>query len=204
MGCVGPSAVFYFCVDYEGVAAVDDLVELGAVMLDHEQYMRRAIELADNVPDFPFAAVIVDQDTGAVLSEGWNKSSINPTWHGEIDAINQMAEAGCDWKGTSLTLYTTAEPCPMCQGAIQWTGIETVVFGTSIRFLQQLGWKQIDISAQEVAQRTPFSTCRLMGGILEDECNLLFEAALMENRKLNRFSCNGANCHSLTSKGQNQ
>ncbi len=153
-------------------------------MPDHEKYMRRAIELTGNVPKAPFGAVIVDQDTGEVLSEGWNKSSINPTWHGEIDAINHMAKAGCDWKVKPLALYTTAEPCPMCQGAIHWTGIETVIFGTSIRFLQQLGWwKQIDILAKEVAQRTPFSKCRLMGGILEDECNSLFEAASMKNRK---------------------
>jgi len=170
-------------LDCERIAVVDYILELGPMMLDHEQYMRRAIELAGNVPELPFAAVIVDRDTGEVLSEGWNKSSINPTWHGEIDAINQMAEAGCDWKATPLALYTTAEPCPMCQGAIHWTGIETVVFGTSIRFLQQLGWKQIDILAQEVAQRTPFSKCTLIGGILEDECNSLFEAASRKHRK---------------------
>ncbi len=153
------------------------------MMLNHERYMLRAIELAGNVPELPFAAVIVNQETGEVLSEGWNQSSINPTWHGEIDAINHMAEAGCDWKGTSLALYTTAEPCPMCQGAILWTGIETVVFGTSIRFLQKLGWQQIDILAQEVAQRTPFSKCTVIGGILEEECNSLFEPASTKFRK---------------------
>lgn len=147
------------------------------MMLDHEKHMRRAIELTRNVPEFPFAAVIVDQDTGKVISEGWNQSSLNPTWHGEIVAINQMAEAGCDWKAKSLVLYTTAEPCPMCQGAIHWTGIETVVFGTSIRFLQGLGWKQIDILAEYVVQQTPFGRCELIGGILVDECNSLFEAA---------------------------
>lgn len=176
-------AVFCLGVDCDRAAIVDNLVELGALMLDHEKYMRRAIELAGNVPELPFAAVIIDQDTGEVLSEGWNKSSINPTWHGEIDAINQMTEAGCDWKGTTLALYTTAEPCPMCQGAIHWTGIETVVFGASIRFLQQLGWKQIDILAQEVAQRTPFSKCTLIGGILEEECHSLFESASRKHRK---------------------
>ena len=152
-------------------------------MLDHERYMRRAIKLAGNVPELPFAAVIVDQDTGKILSEGWNKSSINPIWHGEIDAINHMVEVGCNWKVTALALYTTAEPCPMCQGAIHWTGIDMVVFGSSIRFLQQLGWKQIDILAQEVVQRTPFSKCTLIGGILEEECNSLFEAASRKHHK---------------------
>lgn len=164
-------------VECDGAATVDDLYELGEVMRDHEHYMRRAIELAGNVPEFPFGALIVDQDTGEILAEGWNKSSINPTWHGEIDAINRMVESDHERDGRSLALYSTAEPCPMCQGAIHWTGIETVVFGSSIRFLQQLGWKQIDIMAQEVAQRTPFHECTLVGGILEAECNSLFEAA---------------------------
>jgi tRNA(Arg) A34 adenosine deaminase TadA len=152
-------------------------------MLDHEKYMRRAIELAANVPDLPFGAVIVNQESGEVIAEGWNKSSINPTWHGEIDAINRLAALQPEFEGSRLVLYTTAEPCPMCQGAIQWAGIETVVFGASIRFLQQLGWKQIDISAQEIAQRTPFSKCTLIGSILENECNSLFEAASGKNRK---------------------
>ena len=152
-------------------------------MRDHEQYIRRAIELAGNVPELPFGAVIVDQTSNNILAEGWNKSSVNPTWHGEIDAINQMAESVRDWKERRLALYTTAEPCPMCQGAIHWTGIDTVVFGSSIRFLQQLGWKQIDILAQAVADRTPFHDCTVIGGILEDECNALFEAASRKDRK---------------------
>jgi len=65
----------------------------------------------------------------------------------------------------------------MCQGAILWAGIPEVVFGTSIRTLAQLGWNQIDISAEEVARRTPFSACVLMGGILEDECDAIFQTA---------------------------
>ncbi|MCU0879431.1 MAG: hypothetical protein MUF06_16755, partial [Pirellulaceae bacterium] len=57
----------------------------------HETYMRRAIELAANVPQLPFGAVIVDRDAGVIVAEGWNRSALNPTWHGEIDAINQLA-----------------------------------------------------------------------------------------------------------------
>ena len=145
--------------------------------LDHERYMRRAIALTANVPDLPFGAVIVNRDSGLIVAEGWNKSSINPTWHGEIDAINQMARSNPEIDGIELVLYTTAEPCPMCQGAILWSGIETVVFGTSIRFLQQQGWRQIDILAEEVVRRSPTWKCKLVGGVLEDDCNALFLAA---------------------------
>ena len=34
-------------------------------MLDHEKYMRRAIELAAVVPELPFGAVIVDTERAA-------------------------------------------------------------------------------------------------------------------------------------------
>ncbi|TVS21041.1 MAG: nucleoside deaminase [Planctomycetaceae bacterium] len=145
--------------------------------LDHQYYLRQAIELTANTPDRPFAAVIVDRSSGQIVAEGWNKSSFNPTWHGEIDAINRLIESSVKLDPSQLVLYTTAEPCPMCQGAILWTGIGTVVYGTSIRFLQSLGWRQIDILAEELVRRSPGWRCRLVGGVLEQECNALFEAA---------------------------
>ncbi len=147
-------------------------------MNEHEFYMRRAIELAANVPDFPFGALIVDRGSGEILSEGWNKSSINPTFHGEIDAINQLVLSNPGIDANKLVLYTTAEPCPMCQGAILWTGIEMVVFATSIRSLQKMGWRQIDILAEEVVRRSPAWRCTITGGVLEQECDALFAMAV--------------------------
>lgn len=147
-------------------------------MNDHKLYMQRAIELATNVPDFPFGALIVDRDSGKILAEGWNKSAINPTFHGEIDAINQLVLSSPGIDGNQLVLYTTAEPCPMCQGAILWTGIEMVVFGTSIRSLQKMGWRQIDILAEEVIRRSPAWKCTIIGGVLEQECDALFALAI--------------------------
>lgn len=146
-------------------------------MNDHKLYMQRAIELAANVPDFPFGALIVDRDNGKILSEGWNKSSVNPTFHGEIDAINQLVLSSPGIDRNKLVLYTTAEPCPMCQGAILWTGIEMVVFGTSIRSLQKMGWRQIDILAEEVIRRSPAWRCTIIGGVLEQDCDALFALA---------------------------
>ena len=145
--------------------------------LDHDRYMQRAISLAANVPARPFAAVIVDQASREIVAEGWNKSELNPTWHGEIDAINRLAASPTKTSSLRLALYTTAEPCPMCQAAILWSGIETVIFGTSISQLQQLGWKQMDITAEEVVRRSPAFTCEVIGGILEEQCYALFAAA---------------------------
>ena len=145
--------------------------------LDHEFFMRRAIELALNVPNVPFGALIVNCDTDEILAEGWNKTNINPTWHGEIDAINQLVLRQESLDTSKLVLYTTAEPCPMCQAAILWAGIGMVVFGTSIRFLQNNGWHQIDILAQEVIHRSPHWSCKLISGVLEKDCNALFQSS---------------------------
>ena len=143
----------------------------------HERFMRRAIALAGNNPKYPFGALLVDAAKASVVAEGWNRSAQNPTWHGEIDAINQCAAKypAIDW--TKLILYTTAEPCPMCQSAVAWADIGIVVFGSSIPYLNSLNWSQIDIRAEEVARRTPFRKCAIIGGILESECNALFRAA---------------------------
>ena len=144
--------------------------------LDHEFFMRRAIELALNVPNLPFGALIVNRDTDEILAEGWNKTNINPTWHGEIDAITPLVLRQESLDTSKLVLYTTAEPCPMCQAAILWAGIGMVVFGTSIRFLQNNGWHQIDILAQEVIHRSPHWSCKLISGVLEKDCNALFQS----------------------------
>ena len=144
---------------------------------EDESYMRRAIRLAGNNPKYPFAAVLVDEEK-RVVGEGWNRSVHNPTWHGEMDAINKCAAAHpkIDW--TRLTLYTTAEPCAMCQGAVAWAGIKRVVFGSSIPFLKSLDWWAIDIRAEELARLSRFRECTVVGGVLEEECNKLFRTAL--------------------------
>lgn len=146
--------------------------------MNHEQYMRRAIELALQVPDLPFGAVIVNRNSGEIVAEGFNQSAMNPVFHGEIVAINQCAQTHrlADWQ--EFDLYTTAEPCPMCQGAIVWAGIGNVYYGTSIPYLQQHNWWQINIRAVEVMAQTPFRQGRVIGGVLEAECNALFDNCL--------------------------
>jgi tRNA(adenine34) deaminase len=136
--------------------------------------MRQAIALSANTPQLPFGAIIVQRESGDTAAEGWNRSMINPVWHGEIDALNALFRSGQTVDGSELVLYTTAEPCPMCMGAILWTGIQMVVFGTSIRFLQEHGWRQIDIVAEEIIRRSPSWQCTIVAGVLQEECNGLF------------------------------
>ena len=145
--------------------------------MNHEYFMRRAIVLALEAPEFPFGAVIVKRTTGEIVAEGCNQSVHNPTFHGEIVAINRCAELHrpADW--SEFDLYTTAEPCPMCQSAIEWAGISRVYYGTSIPYLQKNKWWQINIRAVDVISQTPFRNSTVIGGILEAECNALFDNA---------------------------
>ncbi len=143
----------------------------------HEKHMETLILYAqEKNPDLPFAAMLVNTETGEELCRGVNTSSFNPLLHGEVDAIaNCVKQSGnkkVDWP--SLTLITTAEPCAMCQGAIIWAGIGKVVFGTSINYLIAKGWRQIDIEASQLTNHSNFHKPEIIGGVLEEKTNLMF------------------------------
>ena len=138
--------------------------------------MRRAIRVARGNARAPFGTLLVDIETNEVVVEGLNRSGVNPILHGEIEAINRYAELGTN-RWSSLRVYTTAEPCCMCQSAIIWAGIPEVVFGTSIDKLVELGWKQFSLKAIDVAETASFARCRILGGVLAEECDRLFETA---------------------------
>jgi tRNA(adenine34) deaminase len=145
-------------------------------MSGHEQFMQLAINVAERNPAAPFGAVLVDRRRDVVVAEGLNQVSANPIVHGEIDAINgYAASGGGNWH--ELRLYSTAEPCCMCQAAIMWAGIPEVVFGTSIDTLTELGWRQFDLRAVEVEKSTMFAKCHIVGEILTERCDQLFREA---------------------------
>lgn len=138
-----------------------------------DEAMAYAIGMAVRNPSAPFGAIILDAD-GQVVGEGVNDSETDPTWHGEVRAINDAAARKPDWR--RCTLVTTAEPCPMCMAAIMWAGIPRVLYGTSIPTLRSLGWWQFDQRAEELARSAPGRSCRIVGGVSEAACDSLFRA----------------------------
>ncbi len=138
------------------------------------RFMRLALDRAHAAHGHPFTAVIAAPARGLVLAEGVNRHEESAIWHGEVDAIARLDARHPRTGRDDLTLYTTAEPCPMCQGAILWAGIPRVVYGTSIPFLAARGWWQIDLRAADVAARAPGRPCVVVGGVLSAECDALF------------------------------
>ena len=59
-----------------------------------EIYMLKVIELAKNAVsngEAPFGAVIVDTTNNQVITQGANHAKLHSIWHGEMDAINNLA-----------------------------------------------------------------------------------------------------------------
>ncbi len=144
--------------------------------MDHERHMRRAVEIAHGNPEAPFGCVILDRETGETVTEGLNDAERSPILHGETHAVIRLFDNNPDADTSRLVLYTTAEPCPMCSGAILWSGIPHVVYGTSIETLKRLGRPHIDLTSEEVAGCASFEGFTVTGGVLEQECDALFEA----------------------------
>ncbi len=90
----------------------------------HEQFMRRAIELArqgvDENRGGPFGCVVVKD--GEIIGEGFNQvtSTNDPTAHAEIVAVRNACKALNSFQLDGCLIYTSCEPCPMCLGAIYW------------------------------------------------------------------------------------
>lgn len=102
----------------------------------HMAFMARAIELSERTSLIEsaggaFGAVIVQG--GEVIGEGANRvvAENDPTWHGEMQAIREACKRVGSFKLPGSTLYTSAEPCPMCAAAAYWAGIEQIYFAAT-------------------------------------------------------------------------
>ena len=151
------------------------------LIAEHEQWMRRALALADraaNEGEVPIGAVIVRD--GELLGEGWNSviAFSDPTAHAEIVAMRDAARMAGNYRLPGATLYVTLEPCTMCAGAMIHARIEKLVF-----------------AASEPKAGVVCSTCSLLdeprynhqvkwqGGILAERSSERLQAFFRERRK---------------------
>lgn len=137
-------------------------------------FMAATIAVAVSNPIAPYGAIIV-YDNKEILLQSVNSAHNHPLMHGELSVIHTLFNNGFNGDVSKLSLYTTAEPCPMCAAAIYWAMIPKVVYGSSITFLHELFGRQIQVPAEEILSKTPdFYNCQIIGGIMQQECNALF------------------------------
>ena len=101
-------------------------------MKDNKSFMQKAIQLSvDNIDNGggPFGAVIVKD--GKIIAEAANSvtNDNDPTAHAEVNVIRKASKLLKTFDLSDCEIYTSCEPCPMCLGAIYWSGIQTVYYG---------------------------------------------------------------------------
>jgi tRNA(Arg) A34 adenosine deaminase TadA len=120
----------------EDVLPMTNLSPLATPTETDLRFLRRCIALADEARkagQHPFAALVVDEN-GEILVEAQNQSRPpdgDPTQHAELVAASKAARLVPPERLAKATLYTSAEPCSMCAGAIYWTNIGRVVYALS-------------------------------------------------------------------------
>lgn len=97
--------------------------------------LKRTVELSRQSRasgNTPFGALLADKD-GNILLEQMNVEITDKKCTGHAET--QLAEKASTMYSKEFlwdcTLYTTAEPCSMCAGAIYWANIGRVVYGMS-------------------------------------------------------------------------
>ncbi len=106
-----------------------------------ENLLRKAFDVARKAReagDHPFGSVLADEN-GVLLMEqgnGFTSEGRDRTAHAERLLASRAARAYDLEYLQRCTLYTSAEPCAMCSGAIYWAGIGRVVYGETEKALK--------------------------------------------------------------------
>lgn len=143
--------------------------------MNDERFMREAISEARKAlaqDEIPIGAVVVAN--GMIIGRGHNLTETlhDVTAHAEMQAITAAAE----WLGgkylDQCTLYVTVEPCVMCAGAIAWSQLGRLVFGTAD---EKRGY-------QRYASNALHPKTEVTSGILADECSTMMKEFFKSKR----------------------
>lgn len=144
---------------------------------DDATYLRRAYAVARRALDHgnhPFGCVLVGPG-GEVLLEEENgfQPSRDMTAHAERLLATRASQAWRPGFLAGCTLYTSAEPCAMCSGALYWAGVGRVVYGLSERRLKELTGSHPENPTLDLPCRAVFAAgqrvVEVVGPLLEEE-----------------------------------
>src|SRR3989338_9893527 len=109
-----------------------------------EKHMRAAIAQAEkgwSTGNYPIGAVIVRDGKIIARSHNRTKTDQDPTQHAEVATIRKAAKKIGRRHLGECVLYTTHEPCPMCAAACVWARMDGIVFGSTLRDMQEYSSK---------------------------------------------------------------
>lgn len=131
------------------------------------------------IDEVPVGAVIVLNDK--VIARGFNKREINndPLGHAEMIAIRKASKKLNNWRLVDCELYVTVEPCAMCAGAIMWSRLKRVVYGTSDPKGGAMG-EVFNLFDERIVNHIP----EIKGGVLAKECKEVIQSFFRNKRKI--------------------
>ena len=95
-------------------------------------FIDRAFEMrrqAEDSGDQAYGAVVVKDN--AIVGQGPSRVVVNrdPTAHAEMQAIRDAARRLGSRNLSGCILYSSSKPCPMCEAAAYWAGVEQLTYG---------------------------------------------------------------------------
>jgi tRNA(Arg) A34 adenosine deaminase TadA len=150
-----------------------------------EAMLRRSFDVARRAlaaGNHPFGAILVGPD-GAVLLESENGflPDRDMTAHAERLLATRASTTYRPDFLASCTLYSSAEPCAMCAGAVYWVGIGRVVYGLSEHRLKEITGDHPENPTLDVPCRRVFDggqrRVEVVGPLLEVEAEALHRLA---------------------------
>jgi tRNA(Arg) A34 adenosine deaminase TadA len=146
-------------------------------------FLRRSFDVARRSMthgNHPFGAILVDAG-GKLLIECEN--GYMPAHDGTAHAERLLATEACRTLPADVlakaTMYSSAEPCAMCAGAIYWAGIGRLVYGLSEHRLRDYTGNHPENPTLDLPCRAVFASgqrpTEVVGPLLEDEAGAMHE-----------------------------
>ena len=149
---------------------------------DFPDYMTLAMAEASSAAargEVPVGAVLVDRETGRVMSAAGNRveEQRDPTAHAEILAMRQACAERGEPRLPDCDLYVTLEPCALCAAAISFARIRRLYFAA---YDPKGGG--VDHGARFFSQPTCHHAPEVYGGIREAEAASLLREFFQARR----------------------
>lgn len=145
-----------------------------------QDYMHEAIiegKRGAEEGEVPIGAIIVCG--GEIIARAHNQKEKlqDPTAHAEMLVIREAAQKLGRWRLEDCTLYVTAEPCPMCMGAVIQSRLGRVVYGT---YESRFGG--VETTAELGRHPMLANHTEIYSGICEEECQEMMKNFFEKSR----------------------
>ncbi len=144
------------------------------------KFIRKTIQIAARAAmrgNRPFGALLISAD-GTKLGEGENTqlTTDQVLAHAEMNLLHEAVQNHERSVLAKSTIYTSAEPCAMCAGAIIWSGVGRLVFGISGKRLHELSDFAPDmlLASSRAVLSQAGRKIDIVGPFLEEEAETLF------------------------------